>query len=363
MPRPQAPVPALRTRATLGTSSVARMSFRALVVEQTRDDRGRITAHEATVRDVDDDFIAADGPVEIDIAFCDINYKDAMALTGRPGILRSTPIIPGIDLVGTVRAVDAQPQPGAGWQPGDTVVLTGEFLGERRNGGLAQRARVPGEHLVRVPDALTPRQAAAIGTAGVTAALCVLALEDAGVGKDAPVAVSGATGGVGSVAVALLAARGYEVAAISGRADAAGEYLRGLGAAAILDRAEFEQPGAPLQQRRFAGAVDTAGSRILVNLLAQTTDGGTVAACGLAAGADLPGSVMPFILRGVHLAGVNSVTAPLELRKRVWALLAEALPAATLDAVTTEVTLDEAVPAAEQLMAGRHRGRTVVRLH
>lgn len=336
------------------------MSFRAIVIEQTTD-HGRITEHSAQLRELDDDFLDGSGgdkPIDIAVEYSDINYKDGMALGGRPGIVKASPLIPGIDLVGRVTAsADLR------FQPGDEVILTGDSIGETRHGGLSERARVSGDALVRRPDALSARRAAAIGTAGFTAMLSVLALERQGVTPDAgPVAVSGASGGVGSVAVAILAKLGYEVTAISGRAEEQREYLTHLGAAHTLDRAEFAEAGAPLQKRRWAGAVDCVGSTMLANLLSQTFDNGTVTACGLAAGTDLPTTVLPFILRGVSLAGINSVTASRTLRQQAWDRLGTDLPLDLLDELTEETTLEGAFDVADQILQGRVRGRTVVKL-
>lgn len=336
------------------------MSFRAIVIEQTTD-RGRITEHAAKLRELDDDFLTASGgerPIDIEVEYSDINYKDGMAIAGRPGIVKASPLIPGIDLVGrVVSSADLA------FQPGDEVILTGDGIGETKHGGLSERARVNGDALVRRPQSLSAKRAAAIGTAGFTAMLSILALERAGVTRDSgPVAVTGASGGVGSVAVAILAKLGYEVAAITGRAQVQGDFLASLGAAEVLDRAEFIEAGAPLQQRRWAGAVDCVGSTVLANLLSQTLDNGTVTACGLAAGTDLPTTVLPFILRGVSLAGINSVTASRTLRQQAWDRLASDLPFELLDSLTEETTLEGAFHIADEILAGRVRGRTVVKL-
>jgi acrylyl-CoA reductase (NADPH) len=298
------------------------------------------------------------GAVELDVLYSSYNYKDGMALTGAGrGILRSWPIVPGIDLVGTVTRSDDP-----SWDAGDTVVLNGEGIGESLHGGFATRARVAAQGLVELPEALSPQRAAAIGTAGFTAMISVLQLADAGVGpEDGDVLVTGAAGGVGSVAVSLLAGRGYRVVASTGRVQEEGDYLRGLGAAELLDRRELStEVGKPLQAERWAGAVDVAGSTTLANVLAQTRYGGTVSACGLAQGTDLPTTVMPFILRGVTLAGANSVHAPQALRDRAWAALAQELDLEALDAMTTTIGLAETIPYAQRILDGRSRGRTVV---
>lgn len=333
--------------------------FRAIVIEQEIDG-GAIAAHTAEVRRVTDAFLMP-GEVTIAVEYSDLNYKDGLAIGGRPGVARTSPLIPGIDLVGTVGASADER-----WQPGDRVVLNGDGLGETHHGGLAERARVRGDALVRVPDTITSAQAAAIGTAGFTAMLSVLALERNGVDPDevgasgSSVLVTGAAGGVGSVAVAVLARLGYPVTASTGRPEELAGYLTDLGATAILDRSELSDPGRPLQSQRWAGVVDAVGSHTLASALAQTRYGGTVTACGLAQGADLPASVLPFILRGVTLVGINSVEAPLALRETAWRRLATDLDEETLAAMTSVIPLADAIPAADAILAGRLRGRTVV---
>jgi len=290
--------------------------------------------------------VAGDGEVVLRTDWTSVNYKDAMAATGRQGILRSTPMTPGIDAAGT--APD-----GTEW------VVTGAGLGERRDGGFAQAVAVERATAVRVPQAYGTRLAAAIGTAGVTAALSVLALERLGL-PDGPVLVTGAGGGVGGFAIALLAARGREVHAATGRADELGRHLRDLGAAEVVDRRGAE-PGRPLQPPQWAGVVDAAGGGPLVNAIAQTLPGGAVAACGLAAGADLPGSVLPFILRGVTLTGIYSVDLPAALRQAAWDLLVQHLPASTVESLVDREAGLEQVPAlAQEVLAGRIRGRVLV---
>jgi acrylyl-CoA reductase (NADPH) len=296
-----------------------------------------------------------DGDVTVDVSHSTVNYKDGLALTGASPVVRRWPMIPGIDFAGTVAESSHD-----GIAPGDAVVLNGWGAGETHLGGYAQRARVPGGWLVPLPDAFTPAQSMAIGTAGYTAALCVQALERHGVAPgDGPVLVTGATGGVGSVAVALLAAAGYEVLASTGKADEAG-YLKDLGAADVVDRAELSEPGRPLAKERWAGAVDVVGSHTLANVLAGTRYGGTVAACGLAQGMDLPASVAPFILRGVTLAGVDSVMAPLPARREAWDRLARDLEPAALEAMTETRPVADAPALAEDILAGRIRGRVVL---
>ena len=297
------------------------------------------------------------GDVLLGVEYSSLNYKDALALSNRGPVVRTWPMVPGIDGAGTVLA-STHPK----WQVGDRVVHNGWGVGETRWGCLAQRARLAGDGLVRLPTAFTPRQAMAIGTAGYTAMLCVLALERHGVAAgDGEVLVTGATGGVGSVAVALLARLGHRVVAATGKASEA-DYLKALGAAAVIDRGVLSAPGKPLQKERWRAVVDAVGSHTLANALAQMRYGGVVAACGLAQGADLPGSVMPFILRGVTLAGIDSVMAPLALREQAWQRLASDLDPALLERITSEITLDQTVARAHDLLDGKLRGRVVVRM-
>ncbi|MCU0814212.1 MAG: oxidoreductase [Burkholderiaceae bacterium] len=291
------------------------------------------------------------------VEYSTINFKDGLAITNRGPVVRQWPMVPGIDGAGTVLE-STHPD----WKPGDRAVLNGWGVGETHWGCLAERARLKGDWLVPLPAAFTPRQAMAIGTAGYTAMLCVLALERHGVRPDAgDVLVTGATGGVGSVATALLARLGWRVTAATGKA-AEADYLKQLGAAAVIDRAELAAPGKPLQKERWAAVVDAVGSHTLVNALAQTRYGGVVAACGLAQGMDLPGTVAPFILRSVTLAGVDSVMAPMPLRRQAWERLARDLDPALLEAMTSEAGLDGAIDAAQRLMSGQVRGRVVVRI-
>jgi acrylyl-CoA reductase (NADPH) len=329
-------------------------TFRAWWVSKETDASEKAT-QTASLRELtDSDLIAGDTLVSVQ--FSSINYKDGLALCGRPGVVRTWPLVPGIDLVGTVESSDLPD-----WAPGDVVVLNGAGLGESANGGLAQRARVNGSSLVRVPDALGPLRAAAIGTAGFTAMLSVLAVERRGIDPgDGPVLVTGAAGGVGSVAVAILAGLGFTVVASSGRADSEGEYLTRLGAAEIIDRAALSEPGRPMQSERYAAVVDAVGSHTLVNAIAQLRYGGVATACGLAQGADLPATVLPFILRGVSLIGINSVDAPLALRQEAWSRLERDLDVDLLDAMTEVVPLAAAVERAENILSGGVRGRTVV---
>lgn len=312
---------------------------------------------QATLLDTMTDADLGTEGVLVDVEYSSINYKDGLALAGRPGVIRQHPLIPGIDLVGTVAAGDGR------WAPGDRVLVNGCGLGESHNGGLAERARVNADWLVRVPEALSTKQAAAIGTAGFTAMLAVLALEraDAADGQvlGGDVLVTGAAGGVGSLATALLAARGHRVVCSTGRPEER-DYLLSLGAAEIIARDTLTDPGKPLQSERWSGVIDSVGGTTLANVLAQTRYGGAVAACGLAGGHDLPTTVMPFILRGVQLLGINSVFAPAALREQAWSRLASNLDLELLDSLTSTIPLADAARTADEILAGRIRGRTVV---
>lgn len=298
-----------------------------------------------------------DGDVTVDVHYSSLNYKDGMAVRGLGKIVRHFPLVCGIDLAGRVHSSDS-PR----WQPGDEVIVTGWGLSETHPGGYTTRQRVQSDWLVGKPDGLSLARSMAVGTAGLTAMMCVLALEDAGISPDdeTDVLVTGAGGGVGSIAVALLAHRGYRVTAATGRTETH-DYLRELGAAHIVDRTELgTDSGKPLEKQRWRAAVDTAGSTTLATALKQTSYGGAVAACGLAAGDDLPTSVHPFILRGVRLLGVDSVQCPTELRQRAWTRLATDLPLDKLDSATSTYPLDQVPTLAEQILAGRTRGRIVI---
>jgi acrylyl-CoA reductase (NADPH) len=309
------------------------VSFNALLIEE---DGSRL----AEVDEAD----LPEGPVAIDVAYSSLNYKDALGITGKAPIARSFPMVAGIDLAGVTDS-------------GDEVVATGQGLGETHWGGLAQKARLDGDWLVPLPEQFSLQQAMAIGTAGFTAMLCVLALEDHGV--EGEILVTGANGGVGSIAVALLSKLGHQVIAATGRSEHAGD-LRSLGAAEVIDRGELSEPGKPMGKQRWAGAVDTVGGQVLANVCASTRYGGTVAACGNAGGMKVPATVMPFILRAVTLAGVDSVQTPRDRRVEAWRRLGSDLDPALLDSLTNEIALGDVPDTARELLDGRVRGRTVV---
>ena len=296
-----------------------------------------------------------EGDVDVRIEYSTLNYKDALAITGRGAIVKNWPLVPGIDLAGVVER-SQNPD----WQPGQRVVVTGWGLGEDRWGGLAQKARLKSEWLLAPPESYTSRQLMAVATAGFTAALCVMALQRHGLkAGDGEILVTGAAGGVGSIAVTLLAGLGYQAVASTGRSSEA-DYLNTLGASRVVDRAEFLQPGKPLQSERWAGVVDTVGSHTLANACASTRWNGAVAACGLAQGADFPATVLPFILRGVTLYGINSVYNDNETRRRAWDLLAQYVDAAKLEPMIVDIGLSEVIEYAPRLLEGKVRGRTVV---
>ncbi len=325
------------------------MMFRALVLENDGGFR-------ATVKSVDAAQLPA-ADVTLAVSYATLNYKDGLAITNRGPVVRQWPMVAGVDGAGTVVASN-HPD----WQVGDLAVHNGWGAGETHWGCLAETARLKGDWLIRLPQALSLRQAMAIGTAGYTAMLCVLALEDHGLKPDAgEVLVTGASGGVGSVAIALLGRLGYTVVAATGRASEE-TYLKALGASSVLDRAMLASPGKALQKERWAGVVDAVGSHTLANALAQTRYGGVVAACGLAQGMDLASTVMPFILRGVALLGIDSVMAPLSRRQRAWARIARDLDPVLLETMVQELPLDGAIDAAHALMDGRVRGRTLVKI-
>ena len=308
----------------------------------------------AAVTEIDEGQLP-EGDVTVKVAYSTLNYKDGLAITNKSPVVRKWPMVPGIDCAGTVETSSH-----ADFKPGDQVVLNGWGVGETHWGGLAQRARLKGDWLIPLPSKFTARQAMALGTAGYTAMLCVMRMEQLGVSKEqGEILVTGATGGVGSVAIAILAESGYRVVASTGKVSEA-DYLKSLGASEVIARATLTEPGKPMQKERWAGVIDSVGSHTLANACAQTRYGGVVAACGLAQGMDFSASVAPFILRGVTLAGVDSVMAPKELRVKAWNKLACGIVPARLDSITREIGLGQAIAAAGDLMAGRIRGRVVV---
>ncbi|AFR01663.1 quinone oxidoreductase [Pectobacterium carotovorum subsp. carotovorum] len=310
----------------------------------------------AQIREIDAEQLPT-GDVTVDINWSGINYKDALAITGKGKIIRNFPMVPGIDFAGTVRHSDSDR-----FSVGQPVILTGWGVGENHWGGLAQQARVKSDWLVPLPAPLDARKAMILGTAGFTAMLCVMALEDGGITPESgDIIVTGASGGVGSTAVALLAELGYQVTAVSGRADNT-DYLKKLGAKQVLDRSEFSGSPRPLEKQRWAGAVDTVGDNVLATLLAQMDYNATVAACGLAGGVALPTTVMPFILRNVRLQGVDSVMAPLARRQQAWERLATILPESFYQQVTQEIGLEDVPAVAAALLENKVTGRTLVKI-
>ncbi|MGE0210758.1 MAG: MDR family oxidoreductase [Parvibaculaceae bacterium] len=325
-------------------------TFRAIVVDKA-DSGQTVTTKSLTDADL------MEGDVTVDVEWTTVNYKDGLALTGKAPVVRKFPLIPGIDFAGTVRASD-----NSAFKAGDKVVLNGWGVGESHSGGYAGRARVKGDWLVKLPKGLDTRQAMSIGTAGYTAMLCVMALEEQGVKPaDGDILVTGAAGGVGTVAISLLSKLGYAVTASTGRLSEEG-FLKGLGASAVIDRAEFNAAPKPLAKTRWAGAVDAVGSTTLANVLSQMKYGGVVAACGLAQGMDLPGSVAPFILRGVKLIGIDSVMCPKPRREEAWKRLAKDLSLDKLEALTSEATFDDVPSLGERIVAGKVRGRVAVKV-
>src|SRR6476661_5842416 len=296
-----------------------------------------------------------EGDVTVGVEWSTLNYKDGLAVTGKAPVVRRFPMIAGIDFAGTVEQ-SSHPQ----WKAGDKVICTGWGMGETHLGAYAEKARVKGDWLVRLPEGMSARDAMAVGTAGFTAMLSVLALEKQGVTpRHGPVVVTGAAGGVGSVATAVLSKLGYHVIASTGRTSEA-DYLKGLGAAEVIDRNELAGPAKPLAKERWAGGIDSVGSTTLANLLSMTKYGGAVAACGLAGGMDLPGSVAPFILRGVSLLGIDSVMCPGPIRNQAWARLESGLDRGKLEGITREIGLADVIPVAGTILEGRVRGRIVV---
>lgn len=322
--------------------------FKAILIEKLED------KYSARITELQDDQLPS-GNVTVKVAYSTLNYKDALAITGKGPVVRQFPMVPGIDLAGTVEASD-DPR----YKPGDRVLLNGWGVGESHWGGLAQKARLNGDWLIPHPERLNERQAMAIGTAGYTAMLCLMALERHGLKpSDGPVLVTGATGGVGSFTISLLAGAGYTVTAATGKASEEA-YLKSLGATTIIDRAELSAPGRPLAKEKWAAVIDSVGSHTLANACASTMSEGLVAACGLAQGMDFPATVAPFILRGVSLLGINSVTQPFERRVEAWEKLSDQLNLDTLSLMTREISLESAIAAATDLMDGKNRGRMIV---
>jgi len=329
-------------------------NFNAIVVNKTE------SAYTAELRSVDESALTAtnDHDVLVKVDYSTINYKDGLAITGKSPIIRKFPMIPGIDFAGMVEE-SSHPL----FKAGDAVILNGWGVGETNPGGLAQYAKVKGDWLIKKPAAFSSKQAMAIGTAGYTAMLCILALERHGIKpSDGEVLVTGAAGGVGSIAIAVLSKLGFDVVASTGRLQES-DYLKSLGAKEVIDRNELSAPGKPLGKERWAAVVDSVGSHTLANACATTKSEGAVAACGLAQGMDFPSTVAPFILRGVTLYGINSVTTSRERRELAWARLAKDLDAKKLDAMTQEISLGQAINAAPEILVGKVRGRLVVNVN
>jgi acrylyl-CoA reductase (NADPH) len=324
-------------------------TFKAIQVSRDEEKKQSVNVVELT----NDDLM--EGDVTIAVEATTVNYKDGLAITGKSPVIRHWPMVPGIDLVGTV--LDSA---SSEFSEGDKVLLNGFGVGEAHWGGYAERARLKSDWLIALPSGIDPKQAMGVGTAGYTAMLCVMALERYGLTPSSgPIIVTGANGGVGSVAISILSKLGYHVIASTGRVDESG-FLKELGANEIIDRAELSEAGRPLGKERWAGGVDAVGSHTLANLLAQTNYGGAVAACGLAQGFDLPATVMPFILRGVALLGVDSVMASKELRKEAWGRIATDLDMSKLAALTTEIGFDDIIQTATDIVDGKVRGRVIV---
>ncbi len=327
--------------------------FRAILLNRNEDGSTR-----AEITQMDDAQLPAEGDVTVAVDYSTINYKDGLAITGKSPVVRKWPMVPGIDGAGTVLA-SSHPD----WKAGDRFLLNGWGVGESHMGCLGERAKLKGDWLIPLPHDVSARTAMAIGTAGYTAMLCAMALAEQGVKPEhGEVLVTGASGGVGSIAIAILAARGYKVIASTGKL-AEADYLKSLGAADVLDRAELSSPGKPLQKERWAGVVDSVGSHTLANAVAQVRYGGTVAACGLAQGMDFPATVAPFILRGVRLIGVDSVMAPRARRLDAWSNLASEMQPDTLERITQEIVLADALAWAPKILAGEVRGRLVVNVN
>jgi len=324
--------------------------FNGILIE--KDEQG----YRAAVKDIDES-VLPEGDVTVNVSYSTLNYKDALAITGKGPVVRKFPMVPGIDLVGTVEQSESDK-----FKVGDQVLLNGFGVGEGHCGGLAQKARLKSDWLIPLPKGFSPRQAMAIGTAGYTAMLCVIALQKNGITPDmGEILVTGANGGVGSFSIAILSKLGYKVVASTGRVDQA-EYLKKLGVSDVIDRNTLSEPGRPLAKERWAGAIDSVGSHTLANICASMKYGGVVAACGLAQGMDLPASVAPFILRGVTLAGIDSVMRPLEDRIEAWERLASILGEEVFDDISADISLNEVISTAEALIEGKVRGRVVVEI-
>lgn len=322
--------------------------FKAIVIE--KDDTG----HHVSLRDLDEKLLP-EGDVTIRVSYSTLNYKDGLAITGKSPVVRKFPMVPGVDFSGTVEA-STHPD----YKVGDIVLLNGYGVGEVHWGGLAQKARVNGDWLVPLPTQFTAQQAMSIGTAGYTAMLCIMALEKQGVCPESgEILVTGARGGVGSIAIAILSKLGYSVVAVTGNIDDAA-YLKALGALEVLDRAQFNAPSKPLGKERWAGAIDVVGSHTLAHVCATTKYRGVVTTCGLAAGIDFPATVAPFILRGITLVGIDSVMCPREERLEAWQRLAKSLDIEKLNMINHLISLSEAIPFAQKLLNGELRGRCVV---
>ena len=324
--------------------------FRALMIEKEED------TQTVKMDDIEDNDLM-EGNVLVNVTHSTLNYKDGLAITGASPVVRSFPMIPGIDFSGIVLSSEDNK-----FSEGDRVVLNGYGLSESHFGGYSEKARVKSEHLLKLPENISNKQAMAIGTAGYTAMLCVLAIEDHGINPDdGIILVSGASGGVGSVAISLLSDLGYNVEASTGRLEET-PYLNTLGAKTVIDRSELSEPSRPLGKERWAGAIDSVGSTTLANILAQVSYGGAVSACGLAQGMDLPSTVMPFILRGVSLLGIDSVMAPMQLRERAWKRLSENININKLEEMTIDVSLDQVEGLANEILQGKVRGRVIVNI-
>ena len=325
-------------------------NFKALMIE--KNDENQIVE---MVNINEDDLM--DGNILINVTHSTLNYKDGLAITGASPVVRSFPMIPGIDFSGIVLSSEDKD-----FSVGDRVVLNGYGLSENHFGGYSEKARVKSEHLLKLPENISNKQAMAIGTAGYTAMLCVLAIEDHGINPDdGVILVSGASGGVGSVAISLLSGLGFNVEASTGRLEET-SYLNNLGAKSVIDRKELSEPSRPLGKERWAGAIDSVGSTTLANILSQVSYGGAVSACGLAQGMDLPSTVMPFILRGVSLLGIDSVMAPMSIRKRAWERLSKDINFEKLEDMVVEVGLDQVQELAKDILQGQVRGRVVVNI-